>query len=86
MVSTLSANFVDYMLSGRCYQPLPFMHHDRKIPVQLISFESCQQILVSHDVTQNEKTDTMRRDFIANASHELRTPLTFINGFLEHAL
>jgi two-component system phosphate regulon sensor histidine kinase PhoR len=37
-------------------------------------------------VTQNEKTDTMRRDFIANASHELRTPLTVINGFLEHAL
>ncbi|SFH65848.1 two-component system, OmpR family, phosphate regulon sensor histidine kinase PhoR [Collimonas sp. OK307] len=81
-----SPDFVDYMLSGRFEQPLPFMHHDRKILVQLISFESRRQILVTHDVTQNEKTDTMRRDFIANASHELRTPLTVINGFLEHAL
>ncbi|AMO99765.1 phosphate regulon sensor kinase PhoR [Collimonas arenae] len=81
-----SPDFVDYMLSGRFDQPLPFMHHDRKILVQLISFESRRQILVTHDVTQSEKTDTMRRDFIANASHELRTPLTVINGFLEHAL
>lgn len=81
-----SPDFVDYMLSGRFDQPLPFMHRDRKILVQLISFESKRQILVTHDVTQNEKTDTMRRDFIANASHELRTPLTVINGFLEHAL
>ncbi|AMO95829.1 phosphate regulon sensor kinase PhoR [Collimonas fungivorans] len=81
-----SPDFVDYMLSGRFEQPLPFMHHDRKILVQLISFESRRQILVTHDVTQNEKMDTMRRDFIANASHELRTPLTVINGFLEHAL
>jgi two-component system phosphate regulon sensor histidine kinase PhoR len=40
---------------------------------------------VSHDVTDFERLDQMRRDFIANASHELRTPLTVINGFLEIA-
>ena len=51
-----SPDFVDYMLSGRFEQPLPFMHHDRKILVQLISFESRRQILVTHDVTQSEKT------------------------------
>jgi two-component system, OmpR family, phosphate regulon sensor histidine kinase PhoR len=78
--------FVDYMLSGRFEQPLPFVHHHRKIQLQLISFENRRQILVTHDVTQAEKLDTLRRDFIANASHELRTPLTVINGFLEHAL
>src|SRR5690606_16528962 len=37
----------------------------------------------THDVTEAERIDMMRRDFIANASHELRTPLTVINGFLE---
>jgi two-component system phosphate regulon sensor histidine kinase PhoR len=36
-------------------------------------------------VTDFERLDQMRRDFIANASHELRTPLTVINGFLEIA-
>lgn len=33
-----------------------------------------------------EKTDTMRKDFIANISHELRTPLTSINGFVQGIL
>jgi two-component system phosphate regulon sensor histidine kinase PhoR len=42
-----SPDFVDYMLAGRFEQPLPFMHHDRKILVQLISFESRRQILVT---------------------------------------
>ncbi|MGS0743673.1 phosphate regulon sensor histidine kinase PhoR [Glaciimonas sp. GG7] len=78
--------FVDYMLSGRFEQPLPFVQHRRKIQLQLISFDNHRQILVTHDVTQAEKLDTLRRDFIANASHELRTPLTVINGFLEHAI
>ena len=39
--------------------------------------------LVLRDVTQNERTLQMRRDFVANASHELRTPLTIIRGYLE---
>lgn len=34
-------------------------------------------------MTQLEKVDVMRRDFIANVSHELRTPLTVVGGFLE---
>lgn len=28
-----------------------------------------------------QKTDQMRRDFVANVSHELRTPLTIIHGY-----
>ena len=78
--------FVNYMLSGSFDRPLPFVHHHRKIQLQLISFDNRRRILVTHDVTQAEKLETLRRDFIANASHELRTPLTVINGFLEHAL
>lgn len=35
------------------------------------------------DVTPQEQTDVMRRDFVANVSHELRTPLTAIQGFIE---
>jgi two-component system, OmpR family, phosphate regulon sensor histidine kinase PhoR len=40
-------------------------------------------LLICRDVSAIEKTEVMRRDFIANVSHELRTPLTVIGGFLE---
>ena len=42
--------------------------------------------VVFHDVTEEYRTQTIRRDFVANASHELRTPLTIIRGYLETLL
>jgi two-component system phosphate regulon sensor histidine kinase PhoR len=35
------------------------------------------------DLTEQERLNRMRADFIANASHELRTPLTAVLGFVE---
>ena len=40
-------------------------------------------VVVLHDVTERQRIDRVRRDFVANASHELRTPLTAIRGFAE---
>lgn len=54
------------------------------LSLQAIPFGEGRKLLVSFDVTQIERADTTRRDFIANVSHELRTPLTVIHGFLEH--
>ena len=34
-------------------------------------------------MTERERTEAMRRDFVANVSHEIRTPLTVLSGFLE---
>jgi two-component system, OmpR family, phosphate regulon sensor histidine kinase PhoR len=51
--------------------------------IQIVPFASKQKLLICRDMTQLEKVDAMRRDFIANVSHELRTPLTVVGGFLE---
>ena len=43
-------------------------------------------VAVLQDVTDIERVEKTRRDFIANVSHELRTPLTSIKGFVETVL
>ncbi|EIM5102999.1 cell wall metabolism sensor histidine kinase WalK [Listeria monocytogenes] len=40
-------------------------------------------IAVHHDITDQEKVDQERRDFVSNVSHELRTPLTSMHSYLE---
>jgi two-component system phosphate regulon sensor histidine kinase PhoR len=43
-------------------------------------------VAVLHDVSEIERVEKTRRDFIANVSHELRTPLTSIQGYAETLL
>lgn len=40
-------------------------------------------IAVLHDVTEQERINAERREFVANVSHELRTPLTSMRSYLE---
>jgi two-component system phosphate regulon sensor histidine kinase PhoR len=40
-------------------------------------------LVISQDVTEREKNEGMRRDFVANVSHEIRTPLTVLSGFID---
>jgi len=56
---------------------------DKTLRVQLIAYGAAQFLLVTRDITQVEKLETMRKDFVANVSHELGTPLTVLSGFLE---
>jgi two-component system phosphate regulon sensor histidine kinase PhoR len=53
------------------------------LEVQIFPYGDKQKLILSQDVSQIEKTDAMRRDFVANVSHELKTPLTVLSGFLE---
>jgi two-component system phosphate regulon sensor histidine kinase PhoR len=53
------------------------------LALQLIPYGQAQTLLLCRDITQTQRVETMRRDFVANVSHELRTPLTVLVGFLE---
>ena len=83
--------FIDYLGSydddgdGTAGVPAVRVPMERGIvlSVQLIRFGDSQTLLLARDVTQSERVEAMRRDFVANVSHELRTPLTVLVGFLE---
>ena len=74
--------FIDY-LENPVATPVRIGRPGLALSLQLIPFGQSQKLLLSRDVTQTERVDAMRRDFVANVSHELRTPLTVLVGFLE---
>ncbi len=79
-------DFLDYMTSGRFEAPLTFSPMGgtpRTLEVRVVEFEPRRSMVISRDITERERLDSMRRDFVADVSHELRTPLTVVNGFLE---
>lgn len=81
--------FVAYLTSANFEEPLllrPLGSPGLVLSVRVIEFESARSIVLTRDVTQSERVDAIRRDFVANVSHELRTPLTVVKGFLETLL
>ena len=43
-------------------------------------------VIVLNDVTEVQRLEHVRRDFVANVSHELKTPVASIKGFVETLL
>jgi two-component system phosphate regulon sensor histidine kinase PhoR len=70
----------DYSRRLVCKSPV---NRELILSLQLVPFGESQKLLVARDITDLERVDAMRRDFIANVSHELRTPLTVVGGFVE---
>lgn len=79
--------FHDYMAEQRYSQPLILRNstsgQELVLSVQLVPFDIKRKLLLTRDITQLERVQTVHRDFVANVSHELRTPLTVVGGFLE---
>jgi len=71
---------VDYSRPLVCKSPT---NREVTLSLQLVPFGEGKKLLVARDITELERVDAMRRDFIANVSHELRTPLTVVGGFVE---
>jgi two-component system, OmpR family, phosphate regulon sensor histidine kinase PhoR len=79
--------FVQYIIRQNYREPIRLnnmgLFEQFSLDVQIFPYGDKQKLLLSQDVSQIEKTDSMRRDFVANVSHELKTPLTVLSGFLE---
>ena len=60
-----------------------FSRHYRLHVTLLKQSHQADAILVLQDITDVQRIDKMRADFVANASHELKTPITAIRGFAE---
>ena len=79
--------FIQYIYQRHFEEPLLL---DRMGPgeslslmLQIFPFGENRHLLLVQDVTDLQKADAMRRDFVANVSHEMRTPITVLIGFLE---
>jgi len=78
--------FVQFLAMRNFGEPLVLRgarQDDLTLSIKIISYGKNERLLISRDITQLERIETMRRDFVANVSHELRTPLTVVNGFVE---
>jgi two-component system phosphate regulon sensor histidine kinase PhoR len=79
-------DFLAYLDSDAYAEPLVLRRARGEAAVltlRVIAFGDDQMLLLTRDITSEEKLDTMRRDFVANVSHELKTPVTVLSGFVE---
>ena len=79
---------VEYLESGDYSKPIEIKSHEpgRILLLFAVVADKTHFIMVTRDITEQRRIDSMRKDFVANVSHELRTPLTVITGFLDMIL
>ena len=75
-------NALSQRQSGTARQVLPGRGHEIVYRVT-VSAIAAGALCLFQDVSDQEQSEQMRRDFVANVSHELRTPLTSVLGFIE---
>lgn len=78
--------FVQYLAAGDYREPVKCLVARGSLShllIQVREYGDGLKLVVSQDISERERADTMRRDFVANVSHEIRTPLTVLSGFIE---
>lgn len=80
-----SPAFVAYLQAGHFEAPVKFVNPQGQgmLSVMIREYGDRQKLVLTQDITERERAETMRRDFVANVSHEIRTPLTVLSGFIE---
>jgi two-component system phosphate regulon sensor histidine kinase PhoR len=80
-----SPAFVDYLQAGSFEEPITVREPRGRGSLQVLirRYGADSKLILSQDLTERERAEAMRRDFVANVSHEIRTPLTVLSGFLE---
>lgn len=77
--------FVQYLAAGEYGEPVkvPMRNGQGTLSITVRAYGEGLRLVLSQDVTERERAEAMRRDFVANVSHEIRTPLTVLTGFIE---
>ena len=77
--------FVAYLQAGQFDEAIVFTGPTGRntLSVLVRPYGEGMKLVLSQDITERERADAMRRDFVANVSHEIRTPLTVVAGFVE---
>ena len=77
--------FVAHLQGGRYEEAIEFPGPlgRSSLSVLVRPYGDGMKLVLSQDITARERTEAMRRDFVANVSHEIRTPLTVLAGFVE---
>jgi two-component system, OmpR family, phosphate regulon sensor histidine kinase PhoR len=77
--------FVAYLQAGQFDEAvsIPDPRGRGMLSVAIRHYGEGKKLVLSQDITERERAEGMRRDFVANVSHEIRTPLTVLAGFIE---
>ncbi len=78
--------FSDYLANENFESPCMLIspvHSDVQLEIRIMAYGSEHVLLLARDISNIQRLEDMRRDFVANVSHELKTPLTVVRGYVE---
>ena len=80
-----SPDFVGHLQARRFDQPVKIKGPLGRglLSVMVQPYGDGQCLVLTQDITERERIEATKRDFVANVSHEIRTPLTVLAGFIE---